>query len=291
VYAYFTVDFSPELTESTRQYGFTSVRQLLLIQISFVLIYLGIWITAGLGISSLFKSVSTLDDTHVQKGVSLLAWGLFILLLELISSSLLSATTKTFVADDVLSAATVTIFTNYIHVFFPLAGFLCVLAGTFALNCDKKSLLEDGIISTIVTVLFGVFYVLLIFTNETRQVSTDPLTTPSYYISDALITGTIILPVLLGWLCSFLAVLRLSKFFHSSMQRSATSNIVNGLFFIIFSSIVLQALLSLGSSRWVSIGIVSFLGIIYLFFLLLLIGYALILRGARFAFIPPSPQK
>ena len=283
LYMYLT--FYAPLTPAVKTLGLHEF-QLNLLRITITIPYLAIWLVTMYGILKLNSYVKRTRQFPDGKALSKLASGLLILLIGVVFSSVLSAL-RSFLTFNSEVLAPITILINYSYVVFPLIGFLFIFLGSKdIIKIVKKATIPAGqkIVYLAPLLLFAVLYVWFIFTNPIRQISTEPTIPATYYLPDSLIILTIILPVIIGWVLGILAALNFqfySKNVKGIIYRDSLSLFVRGIYFIIGSSIFLQALLSLGSVRLINLGLQSLLILIYLFLAIQALGYYLIFLGSN----------
>lgn len=210
-----------------------------------------------------------------------LVWIIFSVVITALLSSLRTASPDLF--------PVLTILINYLYVFPLLIGFWIMYQGLrSAIGMQEQKTRSffgnDMPIKTLMVLIVASFYVFLIFTNPNRQDAINSFTPASYYLPDFLIIATLIIPVIVTWWLGFSVAFLLSEVITRSVNANffkAQTKILYGIWAIIFTSIVLQALLSLGSGRLLSIGLGPLLGLVYLFVILQGAGYLFISLGAR----------
>lgn len=281
VYLGFTF-FAPQ---SQNTLGLTPL-QISLLRLSVTIPYILSWIMAGYGLMVLgnyvrsFKqdTVSSLALKATHNG---LVWIIFSVVITALLSSLRTASPDLF--------PVLTILINYLYVFPLLIGFWIMYQGLrSAIGMQEQKTRSffgnDMPIKTLMVLIVASFYVFLIFTNPNRQDAINSFTPASYYLPDFLIIATLIIPVIVTWWLGFSVAFLLSEVITRSVNANffkAQTKILYGIWAIIFTSIVLQALLSLGSGRLLSIGLGPLLGLVYLFVILQGAGYLFISLGAR----------
>jgi hypothetical protein len=142
----------------------------------------------------------------------------------------------------------------------------------------------DTLIKVMIVSVLALVYIFLIYTNPNRQEAINAVTPASYYLPDFFIATTLVIPVIAMWWFGFSAAFLLSEVITRSInadQFKAQTKILYGIWAIIFTSILLQALLSLGAGRLMSIGLGPLLGIVYVFIVLQGVGYLFVSLGAR----------
>ena len=260
--------------------------QVSLLRLSVTIPYILSWAVAGYGLLVLGGYIRSLKD---ESAASLalramhngLSWIIFSTIITALLSSLRSGSPELFPA--------LTILINYLYVLPLLVGFWIMYKGirsAIALQEGKVgSFLGNDIgIKTLIIMILSFVYVFLVFTNPNRQEPVSLTTPASYYLSDLMIIFTLILPTIMAWWLGFSVAFLLSEIITRATNVNlfkAQTKILYGIWAIIFTSIVLQALLSLGSGRLLSIGLGPLLGLIYAFIALQGAGYLFVSLGAR----------
>jgi len=258
---------------------------IIIIKISFALPFLLCWLLALTGWLHFKSYILKQNEGLEHKGFALIARGLGILLTGLIVPSVAS-TIYSYVNHSAVQGPVWIRINNYVNIGFPFIGFLLMFLGSAQLMKQLK--LRAANWSKILTVLvpvalFSIFYISLILTNPTRQVSSDPTIPATYYLSDILIFATVVLPVVITWWLGLLLALNLEQFSHHTKltHKPALVNLYNGILVIVGATILTQALSSLGGTRFSSVNIVLLLLLIYILLGIIALGYALIARGAK----------
>lgn len=255
-----------------------------LLVISVSLPYLICWLFAVSGWLHLRAFAHEQARGTERDGFAKIAYGLLALVASLVVPTLVRAV-YVYISHDSTSAGW-NIFSNYLGIFFPLLGFLLMFIGSLQITSQitpKVTRLAKATTVFFPVALFGVFYILMIFTNPTRQTSLDPSVQPTYFLPDNMIIGTIILPVIATWFLGLLLVLNLEHYSHYSktINRPGLVSFYNGIIIIVATTILTQVLASLGNSRFANLNLGVLLAIVYTFLGLLALGFGLIARGAK----------
>jgi hypothetical protein len=274
-------------SETNNDFNF-SATQLLLLRITIILPYIATWFFAAYGLSVLNKYIieAKPEDLTIISLLRSFKNGLLWITLGTIFATLINGMDSYF-ADSADVLQFITIVTNYLYVFPALIGFILIYRGmrNLRLSPEISGHSHRGyLLTTFIIILISSFYFFLIYTNPTRQFSADPSIQPTYYLPDIFILLTIICPIIITWWLGFYAAFTMSDllpyFTDTEIYRGIT-RILYGIWSIIFTSIILQALLSLGEERLFAIGLGLLLLIIYIFFFLQAFGYFLIALGSN----------
>jgi len=180
-----------------------------------------------------------------------------------------------------------TIVANYLLVFPFLIGFITMYRGAliFQSTTEMSTHKHSSYLSnSIMVFIISLFYIFLIFTNPSRQFSFDPAVSATYYLPDVLILSTIVLPTIIAWWLGFYASFTISNLIpylsHTEIFKGIT-RILYGIWSIIFTSIIIQALTSFGEARLNAIGLGALLLLIYVSVFLQGIGYLFVALGSN----------
>jgi hypothetical protein len=278
VYAYFS--FNTPTTAANERFGLVGLK-LLLIQITFIIPYVTTWVIGAFAASNLKRRANYTTDPLTKLGYQYFSTGITFLVIGTMIAQIV-ALPRSFYPDDVSVITLITIVTNYINVFFPLIGFAYFFIGAKQFFPSLKIKSDIRITSTVIVTLLGSIYTLLVFTNSTRQIALTPDTAPTYYIPDILIILTIVIPILITWFFGFNAALTMGETPDTdSLEQKGFSQLTSGIWLIVFSSIILQGIVSLGSERFLTLGIGLTLLLIYFFLFVICTGYFLVASGSR----------
>lgn len=260
----------------------TTTLNLLIVSVS--LPYLICWLFGMSGWLYLHDFTKKRPKGAERDGFTKITYGLLALVASLIVPTLIRAIYM-YISHDSTSAGW-NIFNNYMGIFFPLLGFLLMFMGSTQIASQITPRVSRVAKFTTVffpVALFSVFYLIMIFTNPTRQFSMDSSVQPTYFLPDSMIIGTIILPVIATWFLGLLLVLNLEHYSHYSktINRPGLVTFFNGIIIIVAITILTQVLASLGDSRFANLNLGVLLAIIYVFLGILTLGYGLIARGAK----------
>ena len=146
---------------------------------------------------------------------------------------------------------------------------------------EGQKRLETAVIAPFI--LFSVFYAILVLQSPYRTVSDNPLIVPTYFLSDALIVTTVILPYVITWLYGLLAVLNIWLFgqgVKGKLYRDALRPFIIGFTIVILLSVFLQVI-KLFSGFFSTLGLGTLLVIVYVLVAVIAAGNLLIADGAK----------
>jgi hypothetical protein len=259
------------------------------LMISFYLPFLICWIFAISACINFWNFTRTLPEGTLQNGFWLITLGLTILTIDLTIPGTIGVLYGFFGGDT--NEAGWVIFNRYLDILLPILSFIPMYIGSVMLvhRTDQKVSAASKLITAILpATIFSIFYIYMIFTDPTRQISTDPLIPATYFLADSLIIITVVIPVIATWVLGLLLVQNLDHYSHHTrtVNRSGLVTFYNGMLVIIAATIIVQALNSLGSTRFqdISLGLVIFL--LYVLIIFITLGLGLIARGAKNLYKP-----
>ncbi len=284
-FIYFIATYNPARTAASVQKYHLSAPAVVALIISLLLPIFICWMFAFSGwfyLRVYAKSISSSVPDY--QGYRLLGISLSVLALSLLAPAVVTALYDRLMGGQITALRTWV--NTYTALIFPLAAFFLASLGSRHLLASLKLKPEPWIksLAAIIPMLvFAIFYLGLIFTNPARQISTIPGLQPTYYLPDFMIVLTIVIPVIATWAFGFRTALNLEHYSHyvSPDQKPALVNIYNGLLAIIGSVILEQVISSLGTSRLTNLNLSLILAIIYVLLAIIVVGYALIARGAK----------
>ncbi len=270
IYAYLTLH-APVSRTTPSQFQLGSGLRLIL-QSSYVILIAFTWFFGTVAVRSGFIFAKKIQEKDFKKLLFNLSMGLGTLVLGFITATFVGQI-RTYNPYDPNIVRTVSIIVNYIYVAAQFFGFWFLYrAVEKKMNVHYKNM----IVSVIITLIIGIIWVGLIFTNPTRQISSVANINPTFYISDFLILYTIILPTLCGWFFGITASFDLADISIQSsnlkLQRSF-SQLVSGVWLLVLSFIVLFGILSVGAQRLLAVGLSGVLIIIYAFVFIILSAF------------------
>jgi len=255
-----------------------------LLIISVMLPYLVCWLYAISAWLHMKEFTENLPSGIERDGFAKITLGLLVLVFSLIVPDLISAM-YLYLTHNASSPGW-NIFDNYLGIIFPLAGTFLMYLGSSRLIRHiqpKTTRLAQATTVLFPVVLFGIFYLFMIFSNPTRQTSADPNVMPTYFLPDGMIIATIVLPVVASWLFGLLFVLNLEHYSHYSkvINRPALVSFYNGVVILVGFIILSQVLTSLGNNRLSGLGLGFALALIYTLLGIVTVGFGLLAHGAK----------
>ncbi len=244
----------------------------IILRLSFVILLGLAWFFGSIAARRGIMFARETKEQDLQKFLFNLSVGFTILLLGYVIATFVGQI-RTYHPDDPIIARNVTIIVNYIYVCVQLFGFWFIYKGIEKKVSNHN---KNIIVGSVITIIIGVLWIGLIFTNPTRQISQTSHILPSYYISDFLIIYTIILPIIIGWFFGIMASFDLADLSVESANLSiqkSFSKLVSGVWLLILSYIVLFGILSVGAQRLLAVGLTGILFIIYVFIFIILLSY------------------
>jgi len=262
--------------------------QIALLQITIIIPYAATWWFAAYGLSKLEKYIAFAKEDNATIIMLLRSFrsGLLWIIVGTVLVALIGGIRSYFMTNTAVLPF-FTIVTNYLYVFPQLIGFFLMYRGAMQLQASKEMSEHkhnSSLLTTIVVFFIASIYLYLMATNPTRQFSADRTIPATYFLPDILIVLTIALPILASWWFGFSAAFTLSDlipYLTRAELFKGITRIAYGIWSIIFTSILIQALLSLGGTRLYSLGIGIILLIIYIFVILQGIGYLFIALGSK----------
>ena len=276
---YVVLTFLIPQTATSREKFAIAKTTLVFIQLTVALPYLILWFCTGYG-SWLFRRVTDPARLTFSKYFS---WALGFLLCGMMLQTVVSTARSLLVADQSWWPA-LTILLNLSYTFFPVIGYWLMLRGLQATRAAadtgklfSKSHFLQAIAGALVVAMPFIWFV---FTNANRLIPFAPDTPATYYLSDPLIIILIVIPSVLSWIVGLLVAFKASDSLEFT-ERKENADFFNGIFLVVLSSIILQALISIGTERLFNLGLGVILLLIYLFILMQLVGYISLAQNAR----------
>lgn len=155
------------------------------IKISVALPFLACWLYAVIGWLHFHRYIDVEHEDGEKRAFSKIARGLLFLIIGLIVPTVVRTIYLYFNQGANQEPAWV-ITSNYVSIIFPLLGFYWMLRGSWDLlkKVETKVTTWSVIITTLMPVaLLALFYIGLIFTNPSRQVSSDSSIPATYFFT------------------------------------------------------------------------------------------------------------
>jgi hypothetical protein len=259
-----------------------------IISVTLFVPYLLTWLIAVLGLYHFNQFYRVIRQKRLANGTAfgLISWGLGFLIFDLVTNPLFSSVRSLWPANH-HTAVELTIIGNYAHILFTLVAFSLLFQGTRLLA--RSSHYAVGVRSRplpalVATSLFTLLFIVAVFSNPTRQTSTQSGQFATYYLPDLLILITIIVPLAITWFLGLQAALYTEQYVHSlshPMWRLAIVRYFHGLLAVLSSAIILQGITMLGSQQLQTINLVLIFVIVYLFIIIQATGYLYIKSSAK----------
>lgn len=277
---YLYITFTTPQTETGKAQFQLSDTKLFFIRLSIGIPYFFMWFATFYSARTL--AIQAKKTTALQQLHTALSRGFLFLLIGTIATTILGAIRSKLLVSNPSILPGFTILINYLYVFIPATAFYQILIGLKKTDVSEKLKLSASeghfLQALLITVVIGLVYVPLVFTNPNRQVAFNTESAASYYLSDPVMVVTLLLPTLLTWMLGIYVTLKLSKVFLKLGYENITS-FINGFYLVILSSMLLQAILSLGTERLYEFGLGAILLLVYLLIFSQTGGYMLIARG------------
>lgn len=255
------------------------------VAIIIVLSIVGLWMLAvffGLNSWLQLDEYAYMQKSHIERlafkqiasGVRFLAYGLLI-------SSVLGAS-ESYFSNNAAASAVITQVNYYIVVLSPFFGFWLLRQGTRKLAVSAQAVLS--IRSKLVTigppvVILSAFYIFMVSTNpapDSLALSAGPL--------GFLVLPINILLVIGSWVFGLLAALNIERATHHtgiSRPQKAFITLYNGILTMTGGFIILDALMSLGTSRINSLPLAFAVLLLYVFVAVVWLGFMIVSSSGR----------
>jgi hypothetical protein len=248
-----------------------------LVYITIILIVAAIWYAGFYSYAKLHQYVESIKGDKDGKQIDKLSKGIFLLIMWLPLSSVISAILQYVVTKHPGALAAVTIIDNYINLLLPLGGFILIGMGARGLSelTRRRTTYRAANLLAVVLVYIGIIYY--------RLVASTPDRTAIYHMTIWFIALTLIAPYIYMWFTGLLATYEIysyQKKVVGVVYRKSLRFLVLGLGWLIVTSISFQYLTSL-SARLSRLSIYWLLVIIYSLLLVLSVGFVLIAIGTR----------
>ena len=283
IYAY--LSFQTPAPNTLMRYHIT-LTQLKFLRISVMLPMLVIWFAILYATLKVWHYSKTIQESLDGHGFALLARGFFIFLVASVASSFLSLIIQ-LNSNPVatMNASTLRIFNTYLNIILNFIGYLFIFLGSGKfITLTKTELMrkKNNRYGYAIVALAAAIYAILLFNNPLRTVSPNPLSPPTYGVSDPLIVTTIMLPTIVTWLFGVLAISNLMIFRQNTkgiIYKKALKNFYIG-FILVVSLVIVLSFLTQFSAFWASTGIKEILVLVYVILGIIIFGYLYIASGS-----------
>lgn len=190
---------------------------------------------------------------------------------------------KSFFIDDPAAFAALGILTNYALAISAVIGAYFLFSGSGLLSSGKARVgIWRGwkVAGYAALAYVSGAYLWLVFGNPDRQAG---MRLP-YYLPDSVIAATIVLPYLAAYALATFTSYRGTEYFLSSggaAHKVAARQFSSGVLCLVFGTIILQAIITLGPTRSASIGAIGSIALISGFLIVQLIANLLLASGLR----------
>jgi hypothetical protein len=254
-----------------------SVLGLRLIDLTIILIVAAIWFAGFYGYAKLHTYSGLIKGDKDGKQVAKLTKGIFLLVMWLPVSSVISAVLNYFSMKHPGLMPAAIIIKNYVNLLFPLAGFIFISRGARGLSelvRQRPSYLAANAWILSLTYVGLVYYRLVATTYHRADV---------YHMPIWLILTTLVAPYVYMWSIGLLAVYEIYHYrrkVKGVLYRKSWDFLALGLGWLVLASIILQYVTTL-SAHLAHLNIYWILLIVYSLLLLLSVGFVLIAIGTR----------
>jgi hypothetical protein len=262
------------------QYNITEAK-LRVVNVSFVIPLILIFLTALYGFINLRKYAQAIAETKEGKAFYYLSLGLMLMTFSLPINSIVGQIAQYISSNHPDLLPTTTIIRNYTTLIFSLMTFLLVLIGSTAL---VKTLVRKGIptVSTSLTIgliSLSAIYAWLITSRPLNQ----GIEEKAYFLPSWLLVLTIVIPYLIAWRAGLITTYYLYSF-HKNVKgviyKSAFKDLARGIGTVVLVSILIQ-LITTSSAQLSRLKLTPILLIIYLLLLLYAVGFGMVARGSK----------
>jgi hypothetical protein len=249
--------------------------------------YLFIWIAALFSVIQYKKYVSLISKSSEAVGFNYIVKGLMMLFVQLIISPFIGLPSS-YNPDSLVIQKTVTIFRNDLTIILYLSAFYFfwraskVFINTL-INKDVKDKILYKIIPLLVVPL-GAALIWFILHNDFRTFSSHPDIRPTYFLSDASIFITIVIPYIIIWLLGFITLFNLrllNKNVEGIIYKKSFNAVSIGLAIIIGLTISLQ-FLTQATTYFKDAGLGVIILLVYLILFCIAAAYIYFALGAKY---------
>ncbi len=275
VYSAFTL--LPKPPPATLSQYRVSVLGLRLISLTIIILLAAIWYAGFYGYAKLQSYTELIRKDKDGKQVAKLSKGIFLLVIWLPVSSVVSAVLNYIAMRHIGLLPAMTIIENYVSLLLPLVAFIFIGFGTRGLSglLRQRPSYRAANIMALILIYTGLVYYRLVVTTHNRD--------KVYHLPIWLILTTLVAPYIYMWYTGFVATYQLYLYQQKVagvVYRKSWRFLALGLGWLIITSITFQYLTSL-DARLVKLSIYWILAIVYALLLVLSVGFVLIAIGTR----------
>lgn len=278
-----TTLLTPTETSVLLRYGLSETEATLL-ELTVTLPIVAIWYVAYYGWSKVSNYAHGIKDTREGIAFQKISNGLLALVLWLPLNTTLSTLFRNIYTNNEALTTPLVIANNYLTIALLIVATALLSRGAFELKSFAKKGYSWSFMnaSWLILGVLSFMYVYVTLSNPYRQFPGDS-GTASYYLPDWLLAPTIILPYLVVFYLGLRAVQYLHVYRYSVngiLYKNALKNIANGVGVSILSVLGIRYLVSVNTILD-DAALKLVLAIIYIFLLVIAVGFLLIAKGAK----------
>ncbi len=269
---------------SANRYGLSS-GQIRVLSLSIVLPFIAIWGSAFYGFVKVKQYAALIDKDKAGHGLRVLSDGLMLLAISLPLTALAGIVRDHVNNGHLALIPTTTIIYNYFSLLLALAGVWLVAQGARQLVGSlkkKRHTLNQTFLASAFTA-FCIFYTYIAMTDPLRRTPGGISGTAAYYLPDALVFLTIVVPYIVLWYLGFRAAYHIQLYRRNItgvLYRKALGYLAAGIAFVVVSMMALRLCVSM-SSYFSDLSLRLLLLLVYFLLIIIGVGYGLIARGAK----------
>ena len=260
-----------------------SVIAIHMIQVSFIVLILLIWVAAVYGAVRFKQYADSIKKSGDGAGFSMVANGLIVLAFGLVATSLVGTLRQT--AIDNGNEAGFTIINNYMSLLIALVAFALIYGGSaklLAITNKKNAGQTIKIASFVIISSIAILFTRQLLKDSYRNFSPDSTKHASYFMSDVMIIATIVIPSVISWTLGAWAAINIwayRQYVKGFIYKSALSWLVKGIVYVVSFSILIRLITLLSSLSSRSLAFI--LVFVYVLLATYAIGFLLIAVGSR----------
>jgi hypothetical protein len=283
LYASLTAILPPDASSLTK-YDITNA-QARLLSFSFILPYIAIWFAAFYGYLQLKAYAKLIAEKQDGKAFQVISNGLMYLALGLPLSAIITNLLNEITVHNPHLRSVTAVIGNYVGLGVVLLSFYIIHKGTSMLadtvKKSKKSYSQRGILMAYV--IFCMIYSYITLTNPARQFPTATSARAAYYLPDALLLLTIVVPYLLVWFWGFQSAYKIhlyKRHVKGIIYKDSLGLLAKGIVSILVAFIFIRFLVSL-TTLLNTLALNVILAALYLFLFIIGAGYIMLAVGAK----------